>query len=625
MADPTQSSNQAVGSDTGPIEVSSAQLSHLDELILGFATGFINLPVDQIDTAIEDGLRRVVATLAIDRFAISRAQPDTGHFRFTHIWPATTFPRAATPVADTYWPWTVATARRGETVAYSSLEELPPEASVDLATWQRVGTRSHVTIPVSVGGKVDAMLHFGVFSSQRIWSGELLLRLHRLAGIFAIALTRKHGQEELEHAVGFERLATEILASMFAAAPRTEDESLEAGLHRIGEFLGVDWVAVWEADVASGELRVTHQWRAEAGDVAAGRLPLADVQWLATTLGRGAMVSFARESDLPPEAGPDLAAMRALGARSMLAVPIFVTERLHGFFSCVSLGHERAWPERVVPGARLLAEVFASVHARRAAEARERVALLDTAQWRERLAHLVRVHTVGEMSAALAHEINQPLMAIENYALAALRRAREPHSSDKVAELLGKVVAQTGRAGDVVGRFRGMVKRSDIQTSPVDMGRLVAECIEMVRIDCELRDIRIEATLPAAMPTIVADRIQLQQVVLNLLRNAIEATDSAPLSDASRAIMIEATLAGGNQLALCVADRGPGVPEGDIERVFEAFYSTKISGLGIGLSLCRKLIEAHGGSLVAKRRSGGGAAFEFTLPLTDEGEGDPSP
>jgi two-component system sensor kinase FixL len=127
------------------------------------------------------------------------------------------------------------------------------------------------------------------------------------------------------------------------------------------------------------------------------------------------------------------------------------------------------------------------------------------------------------------------------------------------------------------------------------------------------------------MPTIVADRIQLQQVVLNLLRNAIEATDSAPLSDASRAITIEATLAGDNQLSLCVADRGPGVPEGDIERVFEAFYSTKISGLGIGLSLCRKLIEAHGGSLVAKRRSGGGAAFEFTLPLTDEGEGDPSP
>ena len=93
----------------------------------------------------------------------------------------------------------------------------------------------------------------------------------------------------------------------------------------------------------------------------------------------------------------------------------------------------------------------------------------------------------------------------------------------------------------------------------------------------------------------------------------------------AHAITIEATLAGDNQLSLCVADRGPGVPEGDIERVFEAFYSTKISGLGIGLSLCRKLIEAHGGSLVAKRRSGGGAAFEFTLPLTDEGEGDPSP
>ena len=347
---------------------------------------------------------------------------------------------------------------------------------------------------------------------------------------------------------------------MFVAAPRTEDEILEAGLHRIGEFLGVDWVAVWESDVASGEFRATHQWRADAGEVAAGRLPLADVRWLAATLGKGAIVSFARESELPPEAGSDLAAIRALGVRSMLAVPIFVAERLHGFFSCVSLGHERAWPERVVPGARLLAEVFASVHARRAAEARERVALLDTAQWRERLAHLVRVHTVGEMSAALAHEINQPLMAIENYALAALRRAREPHSSDKVAELLEKVIAQTGRAGDVVGRFRGMVKRSDIQTSPVDMGRLVAECIEMVRIDCELRDIRIDALLPAAMPTIVADRIQLQQVVLNLLRNAIEATDSAPLSDASRAITIEATWPATSNCRCASPIAGPAFP-----------------------------------------------------------------
>jgi signal transduction histidine kinase len=284
--------------------------------------------------------------------------------------------------------------------------------------------------------------------------------------------------------------------------------------------------------------------------------------------------------------------------------------------SCASRREPRAWPDSAVRGVQLLAEVFASMRARRLAEKREQAAVMDAAQWRERLAHLVRVHTVGEMSAALAHEINQPLMAIANYAIAARRRADALPQSDKVAELIDKVIVQTTRAGDVVARLRGMVKRNEIQARAVDFALLVDGCLDMVRMECELRDIRLQRRVASPLPPLVADGIQLQQVVLNLLRNAIEAMELAP-PEAPREIGIEVAAVDGRELRVSVTDRGPGIGEADLERVFEAFYSTKVSGLGIGLSLCRKLIEAHGGTLAARDRPDGGAEFTFTLPAGD--------
>jgi len=263
----------------------------------------------------------------------------------------------------------------------------------------------------------------------------------------------------------------------------------------------------------------------------------------------------------------------------------------------------------------LLAEVFASLHARQSAERRKQAAEVEAAQWRERLAHLVRVHTAGEMSAALAHEINQPLGAIENYALAARRRMGE-ESPDlaRVADLLDKVIGQATRAGDVVTRMRGMVQRHELEPKEIDVVRAVRECVDMVKTDCELRDIRIEVKAAGASSPVVVDEIHLQQVILNLLRNAMEAVE-LPRPGNSREIAVEIGRDGVEAVAVQVADRGAGIAEGDLERVFESFYSTKPSGLGIGLAICRKLIEAHGGALWASHNPGGGAVFRFTLPV----------
>jgi PAS domain S-box-containing protein len=244
-----------------------------------------------------------------------------------------------------------------------------------------------------------------------------------------------------------------------------------------------------------------------------------------------------------------------------------------------------------------------------------KLAEAEAVHFRERLAHLVRVHTVGEMSAALAHEVTQPLAAIQNYALAARRRIGEaPPNLARVDDLLDKLVGQATSASEVVTRMRGMLQRHEFEPREIDIARAVGQCVEMVKADCELRDIRLDLKPAGALPFVVADPIHLQQVLLNLLRNAMEAVEE-PHPAASKEISIEIQLDGPDRVAVQVADRGIGIPEGDLERVFESFYSTKPSGLGIGLAICRKLIEAHGGALWASHNPGGGAVFRFTLPV----------
>lgn len=243
-----------------------------------------------------------------------------------------------------------------------------------------------------------------------------------------------------------------------------------------------------------------------------------------------------------------------------------------------------------------------------------KLAEAEAVQFRERLAHLVRVHTVGEMSAALAHEITQPLGAIENYALAARRRMGEaPPDLARVEDLLDKLIGQAMRAGDVVTRMRGMVQRHELEPKEIDAVRTVGQCIAMVKMDCDLRDVRIEFNAGEALPSVVADEIHLQQVMLNLLRNAMEAVER-PEPNVSKVITVEVGLDGPDKMRVQVADRGAGIAEGDLQRVFESFYSTKPNGLGVGLAICRKLIEAHGGTLWASHNPGGGAMFCFTLP-----------
>lgn len=599
--------------DATPPSLSVDELSRFERLLLDLSTGFINLPAARIDEAIDDGLRRIVEALGIDRSTLNSRSPATGRVEITHSYAVPGVARAtALGPGHELWPWAWALLNANRPVVFARLDDLPPEASIDRANYERIGLKSHVTMPMIVDGELYGGLSFGSVRRERTWPEELLERMGLLAQIFGSALARKRAQEELKEATGFERLASGILASLFLARPGDEGDAIEQGLKDIGLFLGVQRVSLWERVPGRDEFCRTHLWRAAGVPV----LPAAlDLPWVSARLIRGSVVRFTRDTELPPEAADDLPKLRKLGVRSLLAVPFLVSRTVAGALFFASTHEDRTWHEGLVPGVSLLAEVFASLHARQLAERRKEAAEVEAVQWRERLAHLVRVHTAGEMSAALAHEITQPLGAIENYALAARRRMREDTPDlARIADLLDKVIGQTTRAGDVVTRMRGMVQRHELEPKEIDVARAVKECVDMVKTDCDLRDIRIELKAADALPVVVVDEIHLQQVVLNLLRNAMEAVE-LPHPGVSRAIKIEVGLDGADAVSVQVADRGAGIAEGDLERVFESFYSTKPTGLGVGLAICRRLIEAHGGALRASHNPGGGAVFQFTLPV----------
>ncbi len=591
----------------------NAELQAFERLLAELSAGFIGLAAERIDAAIEDALRRIVLALDIDRCSLIAVSPVTGRIETTHSW-------ALEGVERTPWlnvgqsnPWALSMAQAGRPVVFARLDEVPTEAAVDKATWRRVGLKSHVGMPLLVAGNLRGGLTFGALRREREWPGELLGRMRMLADVFAGVLARQHAEAQRERALDFERLASRTLSALLIAEPQDEARIIETGLRDIARFLGADRATLWEIG-DDQRYRRAHHWFAD-GAPAAEPWSQEELPWIGLRLSEESLVRFARLDELPADAGADRRAMQELGVRSLLAVPVTIAGQRVGVFSVAAVHAECDWPDELLPGVRLLAEVFATLQVRRHSEQRERAAEAEAALWREQFAHVVRVHTVGEMSAALAHEITQPLGAIENYALAARRRASGPAPDlPKVVDLLDRIVAQSARAGDVVTRLRGMVKRHELQLSEIDLERIAAACIDLLRGECEQHDLRIELQRPGVLPRLVADEVHVQQVLLNLLRNAIEAMQAAP-PGAPRRIEVSIARVAPEWMSVQVADHGPGIAEAELEQVFEAFHSTKPLGLGVGLAICRRLIEAHGGTLRAAQNPAGGALFEFTLPL----------
>ena len=238
---------------------------------------------------------------------------------------------------------------------------------------------------------------------------------------------------------------------------------------------------------------------------------------------------------------------------------------------------------------------------------------LDAQRDRAELSHLSRVALMGEMSASIAHELNQPLAGILSNAAAGQRFIdRGNVDQAEIRELLGDIVADGRRASDVVRGIRGMVKKEQVERRSVDLNEVVMDALRMASPDAVLRSCQLETSLDANLPRIDGDPVQLQQVLLNLVINAFDAMRDTPPS--RRKVLIATQRNGDGTVRTTVRDYGVGISEDMRDRLFDPFFSTKTEGLGMGLAIVRSILESHGGTMVAENADGGGARFEFVLP-----------
>ena len=238
----------------------------------------------------------------------------------------------------------------------------------------------------------------------------------------------------------------------------------------------------------------------------------------------------------------------------------------------------------------------------------------ETKQLRNQLTHLSRVNTIGNMATAIAHEINQPLAAILSNSQAALRLMNvDPPDLGEVREALKDIVDADKRAGEVIRRIRTLVKKEEIPNEPYHINKAINEVIDLVQNETLIHNTSITTKLDPLIPELYGDHIQLQQVILNLIMNSLEAVKSQPIN--SRHIDIATSKKDNQSISVSISDSGPGVDKANIENIFDPFYTTKAKGMGMGLSVCHSIIENHGGRIFVENGANGGAEFTFQLPL----------
>lgn len=235
------------------------------------------------------------------------------------------------------------------------------------------------------------------------------------------------------------------------------------------------------------------------------------------------------------------------------------------------------------------------------------------AQAQDRLTHVARLSTMGEMAAGIAHEINQPLAAITTYAQACQRLLDRDKPLD-VAEIRESVVQisrQALRAGEVIRRLRTFVANREVRRQPLGCNRLLEDLVTLARADLRAHDVDLRLDVQPHLPDVMADAVQLQQVLINLLRNAVDSTlqhGVVPREIVLRAVSVP------DGVEISVRDHGPGVAPEALSRLFTPFFTTKPQGTGLGLAISRTIVQAHGGRLAYREHPGGGACFHFTLP-----------
>jgi PAS domain S-box-containing protein len=413
---------------------------------------------------------------------------------------------------------------------------------------------------------------------------------------------RQRAEQALAERLRLEQLVTHLAMRFGHLSTLELDQEVQRGLRAVVDFLEVDRGSLIEFSRAG---KVARCWAIEDW------MDVDDYPWMAARLQRGDFVSVSRLEELPDEAPIDRQSYLRCRVKPQVALPLEAGGRIVGGLVFSTVGDDRATSDDLEQQLHLVGEVFANLLSRKVAE-------VELQKLREDLGHVNRVSTVGELTTSLAHELNQPLTAILSCAQAAQRLiAVDPVDRGEFREILTEIIEDGKRAAAVIDRLRALLKKGDPQLTVLDLNETVAEVVRLIRSDALARDISIRLELDPTLSPARGDRVQLQQVLLNLALNGMDAMQE--LRTRERTLVFRTAMDRPGGIRVSVRDSGVGIGGRDVEHMFQPFYTTKAGGMGIGLAIARSIIEAHDGKLEAANNPDGGATFSFTLPVSEEG------
>jgi signal transduction histidine kinase len=426
------------------------------------------------------------------------------------------------------------------------------------------------------------------------------------AGIAFLVLQRRRrrpAEAALRDRLDFETFVGRLSVAFVEGHRADVDGALRRALQHVGERLGLDRAIIMEV-VADGEvMRAAHAWNVARTSAPTAPLGMRRFPWLVQRLRRGSL-RLSSLDDLPADAVVDRDSLAALGVGPALVIPVIDETGLLGALVFGFAPETAARTPELLERLERVGEIFRGVLIRRRTE-------LELQKLRGDVTHVGRVSTMGELAVSLAHELTQPLTAILTNAQVA-ERMLDSGRAHPVAlrEIVAEIADDDRRAGEVIRRLRDFVKKNPPRRIPLDLNAVVQDTVSLVHSDVIIRNVGLTLDLAAGLPPVRADRVELQQVLLNLVMNGLDAMrDLEP-----QQLRVATRLDDAGQLEISISDRGTGIPEDRLPRIFDAFYTTKHHGLGMGLSIARSLVEAHGGRLWARNNAEGGATFTLTLP-----------
>jgi PAS domain S-box-containing protein len=467
---------------------------------------------------------------------------------------------------------------------------------------ERVGAGETVTFE-TVHRRKDGAVFPVEISAREFQHGHRRFRLSLARDI----TERKRAEKRMQ--------AEHTVAGILADAVSV-DEATPRILQAVCECLDWDLGTLWRIDHAAGVLRCARVWRKASLDAGPFEAATRETAF-APGVGLPGRVWASRVPACIPDVAHDPSFLRAneagrAGLHAAFAFPILLGGEVLGVIDFCSRAIRQPDAELLDMMASLGSQIGQFIERKRAEEA------LRVAQGE--LSYLARVMTMGELTASIAHEVNQPLLGIVSSASSCSRwLAAEPPNLERAQRALERIVTAGTRASEVIDRVRRLVKREPMREEPVDLNAIVREVIAMVRQELHRSGVSLRTRLADELPAIRGDRVQLQQVMLNLILNAIEATRE--IEGRARQVLIASRVERGKDVHVEVRDSGVGLAPESRSRLFEAFYTTKQSGLGMGLSISKSVVEAHGGRISATPNSPHGAIFGFRLPVPS---GDPA-